>query len=145
MSNEKKLGAGIIIMSIILLVLTAISTIGTVIALIAGDSINQILISSGEVDTSMLPTTTDYIISLAIAVLSIIFIILILCKNKIGIFGYFATTILSHVYSLITTGITVPSLISQLIGIAFIALYGFFIYKKRDVYGFTKESIEEVC
>lgn len=145
MSDKKKLGAGIITMSVIFLVLAVFTILGTAINLVAGDSINQILIDSGQVEASMLPTTTDYIISLVVSIFTVIFIILILCKNKIGVLGYFALNILSHVYNLIITQITVSTIISQLVGILIIALYGFFIYKKRDVYGFTKEVIEETC
>jgi len=142
MSNEKKLGAGIITMSVIFLVAAVFTVLGATINLVAGDSINQVLIDSGQIDASMLPTTTDYIISLIISICTIIFIILILCKNKIGVLAYFALTILNHIYTLITTGISGISMISQLIGFLIIALYGFFIYKKRDIYGFTKELID---
>lgn len=141
MSNEKKLGAGIITMSVIFLVGAVFTVLGTAINLVAGDSLNQVLIDSGQIDASMLPTTTDYIISLIISIFTIIFIILILCKKKIGVLAYFILTILSHIYTLIITGISGISMISQLIGFLIIALYGFFIYKKRDIYGFTKELI----
>lgn len=138
MSNERKLGPGIITMSVIFLVISVIGVIGSVISIFAGGSINQALIDSGQIDASMLPTTTDYIINLVVTTFTIIFVILILCKNKIGVFGYFGLTILSHIYSLITTGISGINIISQLIGILIMALYGFFIYKKKYVYGFTK-------
>ena len=63
-------------------------------------------------------------------------------KNKIGVFGYFALSILNRVYSLIVTEIT-PIVLGELVlGRAFLALYGFFIYKKRDLYGLSKETIE---
>lgn len=142
MEKEKKLGAGIITISVLILIGSAFGILGTIINLAMGDSVNELLMQTGQYDASMLPTTTDYIISLVSSILCVIFVILILLKNKIGVFGYFALSILSRVYSLIVAEITPIVLGGLVLGLAFLALYGFFIYKKRDLYGLSKETIE---
>lgn len=142
MEKEKKLGAGIITISVLILIGSAFGILGTIMNLAMGDSVNELLMQTGQYDASMLPTTTDYIISLVSSILCVIFVILILLKNKIGVFGYFALSILNRVYSLIVTEIT-PIVLGELVlGLAFLALYGFFIYKKRDLYGLSKETTE---
>ena len=142
MEKEKKLGAGIITISVLILIGSAFGILGTIMNLAMGDSVNELLMQTGQYDASMLPTTTDYIISLVSSILCVIFVILILLKNKIGVFGYFALSILNRVYSLIVTEITPIVLGGLVLGLAFLALYGFFIYKKRDLYGLSKETIE---
>ena len=142
MEKEKKLGAGIITISVLILIGSAFGILGTIINLAMGDSVNELLMQTGQYDASMLPTTTDYIISLVSSILCVIFVILILLKNKMGVFGYFALSILSRVYSLIVAEITPIVLGGLVLGLAFLALYGFFIYKKRDLYGLSKETIE---
>ena len=142
MEKEKKLGAGIITISVLILIGSAFGILGTIINLAMGDSVNELLMQTGQYDASMLPTTTDYIISLVSSILCVIFVILILLKNKIGVFGYFALSILNRVYSLIVAEITPIVLGGLVLGLAFLALYGFFIYKKRDLYGLSKETTE---
>lgn len=142
MEKEKKLGAGIITISVLILIGSAFGILGTIMNLAMGDSVNELLMQTGQYDASMLPTTTDYIISLVSSILCVIFVILILLKNKIGVFGYFALSILNRVYSLIVTEITPIVLGGLVLGLAFLALYGFFIYKKRDLYGLSKETTE---
>lgn len=142
MEKEKKLGAGIITISVLILIGSAFGILGTIINLAMGDSVNELLMQTGQYDASMLPTTTDYIISLVSSILCVIFVILILLKNKIGVFGYFALSILNRVYSLIVSEITPIVLGGLVLGLAFLALYGFFIYKKRDLYGLSKETTE---
>ena len=142
MEKEKKLGAGIITISVLILIGSAFGILGTIMNLAMGDSVNELLMQTGQYDASMLPTTTDYIISLVSSILCVIFVILILLKNKIGVFGYFALSILNRVYSLIVAEITPIVLGGLVLGLAFLALYGFFIYKKRDLYGLSKETIE---
>lgn len=142
MEKEKKLGAGIITISVLILIGSAFGILGTIMNLAMGDSVNELLMQTGQYDASMLPTTTDYIISLVSSILCVIFVILILLKNKIGVFGYFALSILSRVYSLIVAEITPIVLGGLVLGLAFLALYGFFIYKKRDLYGLSKETTE---
>lgn len=143
MGKEKKIGAGIITMSILIFVGSAFAIFGGIINLAMGDSINQIMLEGGTIDQSMLPTKTDYIISLVTSILSVIFVILILMKKKVGVFAYFGLYILSSVYGLISNGITSLGLVSIGINLAFLALYGFFIYKKRELYGFIEEETIE--
>lgn len=144
MEKEKKLGAGIITISVLILIGLGFTIFGTIINLTMGDNINKVLLEAGQVDTSLLPTTTDYIISLVTSAVNVIFVVLILMKNKVGVLGYFTVAILSNVYNLIISGISALSLGGLAISLAFLALYGFFIYKKRELYGFTKETIEAI-
>ena len=141
MENEQKLGAGILTISIILLIGTVIGIFGVIIGLTVGDSINAIALESGQIDESMLLSSGDYVFSLITTLISGISVVLILMKNKYGIYGYFTIFILSNVYSLIMYGIAGIQPVSVILSVALAALYGFFIYKKRVLFGFSKETI----
>ena len=139
--KEQKLGAGILTISILMLIGTVFSILGTILFLAVGDSINNLMLESGQVDASILPTTGDYIFALITTLISGISVVLILMKNKYGIFGYFGIFILNTVYNLIVSGVVGTAIISLIISIAIAALYGYFIYKKRALFGFVQETV----
>ncbi len=142
MENKQTLGAGIKVISIILLIGSVMAVFGAGASLMMSDSMNQVLIESGQGDIVGLPTKLDYAISLGTSILNIIFVSLILMKNKIGVFGYFTLTILNTVYSTIVSWAGVLSLLSLGISIGILILYGYFIYQKRELYGFEKQTTE---
>ncbi|WP_426350400.1 hypothetical protein ACPWSR_03930 [Alloiococcus sp. CFN-8] len=141
MENEQKLGAGIITISILMLIGTVISILATIFVMVVGDSLNSLMLQTGQVDASMIPTTGQYIFGLVTTLISGISVILILMKNKYGIFGYFGLFILNTVYNIIVSGTAGTAIISLIISIAIAALYGYFIYKKRALYGFVEETV----
>ena len=141
MENKQKLGAGILTMSILMLVGTVLGILGTIFTMVVGDSINAIALESGQIDASMLPTTGDYIFGLVTTLISGISVIFILMKNKYGVFAFFGLFVLTMVYNLIVSGIAGMAIISFVLNIAFTALYGYFIYRKRALFGFAQETV----
>lgn len=142
MTKKRKLGGGIITISIILLIGIVFGIGVGVTNLVKGEEINELLLQTGEISPDMLPTTQDYIIGLITNVLGGIFIVLILMKNKVGVLGYFGVSIMAMVYGLLSNEITTAYIVGQLLNIALLGLYGFFIYRKKYIFGFTNEITE---
>lgn len=124
--KEKKLGAGIITMSIIFIVMNAFAIFGLVIAITNLEEVNNYAVSLGGEKSTMGPL----IFSVAIAVLMLLSLALILFKKGIGVYLFVGLQIVSRVYSIITSGVQ----LGTLIGLILPALFLYFIYKKKDIY-----------
>lgn len=74
------------------------------------------------------------LITLAISVIITVSVILILAKKPIGAYMFIGIEVLSLIYRVITSGIS----IFTPVGLIFPALMIYFIYKKKDIY-FVKE------
>lgn len=134
-NQERKLGAGIITMSVIHLVIYTLAIIGLAINIFMSDTITQQLELLGA-DTSAI-NPTQLMISLILSVLMFIAVILILCKKAIGVYAYFIITVIDIINTIITSGFNIVSLLISLI---FPTLMGFFIYKKKYVFGFKAKE-----
>lgn len=134
-NQERKLGAGIITMSVIHLVIYTLAIIGLAINIFMNDTITQQLELLGA-DTSAI-NPTQLTISLILSVLMFIAVILILCKKAIGVYAYFIITVIDIINTIITSGFNIVSLLISLI---FPTLMGFFIYKKKYVFGFKSKE-----
>lgn len=130
-NKNKKVGAGIITMSILYLLGQVFIILGSIINIIFKDQTNKLLAEAG---TGVEITTIQLVIALIIALIITIAVILILCKKPIGAFLFIGIEILSFVYSVITAGVSLYTPLNLI----FPALMIFFIYKKKDIY-FTKE------
>ena len=132
MENEKqnKLGAGIITISAIELVFSALLILGLILFLIpsflelAGLSLDQMGISRITI-----------FIRLVATVLNILGIILILRKKAIGLYIYLLITAANIIYSIIMNGFMISSLIGSLI---LPVLMTFFVYRKKELFGLSK-------
>ena len=129
--ETKKVGAGIITMSILYLLGQAITIVGCLGNLFLTDEVSENLQSmglSGEINK------LQVLITLAISVIIIVSVILILFKKPIGAYLFIGIETLSFIYGAITSGIS----IFTPVGLIFPALMIFFIYRKKDIY-FVKE------
>ncbi|HAT4306547.1 TPA: hypothetical protein I9080_000298 [Clostridium perfringens] len=132
MENQKqnKLGAGIITISAIELVFSALLILGLILFLIpsflelAGLSLDQMGISRITI-----------FIRLVATVLNILGIILILRKKAIGLYIYLLITAANIIYSIIMNGFMISSLIGSLI---LPVLMTFFVYRKKELFGLSK-------
>ena len=133
--QSRKLGVGINIIAWLYIVGGFIGTFSIIASLFFKDGINEIMAQTGQpqITDSMMPTLY---ISAIMGIIQLVATIMILRKSKIGVFVFFGTTILSTVYSFITQ----PVGISSFIGLILLALLGFFIYKKKDVFGFGESD-----
>ena len=129
--EAKKVGAGIITMSILDFIGQGFLIIGYISSIFLKDEISENLQAMG---LSTAVNTVQILISLAISVIITISVILILCKKPIGAYLFIGIEILSFIYKAISSGVTIFSFISLI----FPALMIFFIYKKKDIY-FVKE------
>lgn len=137
MENEKvkKVGAGILVIAIIEFIFQGFGVIGSIGGLLMKDKINSILQQSSAKITV---TSSEYIISLIICSLLIVSVILILCKNTIGIFGYFILYVIDIAYSISKSGFSISILLSFILPI----LMAIFIYLKRDIFSLRRAEEE---
>ncbi|MPQ42422.1 hypothetical protein [Clostridium tarantellae] len=128
--KNKKLGAGILTVSIIQLVFSILAVLFFAFLLIA---LNSDTIVPNEVKEIYLQngiTITTLSISLIFIILSIVAIIFILCKKAIGIYIYFITIVVNYIYSLIMSGFSFLGLIGLILPL----LMAIFIYRRRYVF-----------
>lgn len=132
--ENRRIGAGIITMSVLYFIGQAFLLISVIINLAFRDQISDFLKQAGTpVDTEI--TTTQLVITIILSIIIIIAIILILLKKPIGAFIFIGIEILSFIYSAIVSGVN----IFTPLGLIFPGLMVFFLYKKKDVY-FIKEQ-----
>ena len=132
--ETKKVGAGIITMSILYLLGQAITILGCLVNIFFKDEISknlQLMGISSEVNT------VQILISLVISLIITIAVILILFKKPIGAYLFIGIEILSFIYGSISSGVNIFSFILLI----FPALMILFIYKKKDIY-FVSEELE---
>lgn len=125
--NNQKVGAGIITMSVLYLLGQVFTIFGLIINLVAKDEISSILAESG---VGVQVTTMQIVIALAISLIITLAVILILLKKPIGAYIFIGIEILSFIYSIISGGFTVFSLVALI----FPGLMIFFLYKKKEIY-----------
>lgn len=129
--EKKKLGAGIITMSILYGIVYFFMIVGSIINLVFKDQTNKLLAETG---TGVQVTTAQILITLITAIIIFISVILIVLRKSVGVIIFFATQILSIIYGAIVSGVNIYTPLNLL----FPGLMAFFIYKKRDIY-FIKE------
>ena len=61
-------------------------------------------------------------------------------KKKIGVYTFFTVIIINVIYSLIMNGFNIAILISTLISLILPGLLAYFIYKKKEVFGFESNE-----
>ena len=134
--ENKKLGGGILTISIIYLVLLGLGLIGSIISLVTLDEINSLMSQMGGVEL----TSTELIVSIILTLILLVGIILILLKKQIGVYSFFTVEIINIIYSLIMNGLSISILISTLVGLILPGLLAYFIYKKKELFGFESKE-----
>ena len=132
--EDEKIGGGIITLSVLHFIASALVILGAVILIgVSGDSEFQKQLASLNVDSSALSTGTIIFEDIILRILLIVSLILILKKNKIGVYGYYLFVIASILSTIIFSGFDILSIIISLI---FPILMGIFISKKKSLFGF---------
>lgn len=134
--ENKKLGGGILTISIIYLVFLGFGLIGSIISLSTLDQINSVMAQIGGVQL----TSTELIISLILSLILLVGVILILLKKQIGVYTFFTVEIINIIYSLIMSGLSLSVLVSTLISLILPGLLAYFIYKKKELFGFESKE-----
>ena len=134
--ENKKLGGGIITISVIYLVSLGFGLLGSIGSFALLDQLNA---GNAQLGLPQI-TATDLIISLVLSLLLIIGVILILCKKKLGVYTFFTVIVINVIHSLIMNGFNVATLIATLVGLILPGLLAFFVYKKKDIFGFENNE-----
>ncbi|MBP3914785.1 hypothetical protein [Clostridium sp.] len=134
--ENKKLGGGILTISILYLVFLGFGLIRNIISFSTLDQINAL---SSQMGMPQL-TSAELIISIILSLILLIGVILILLKKKIGVYTFFTVIVINVIYSLIMNGLSILVLISTLISLILPGLLAYFIYKKKEVFGFESKE-----
>ncbi|SHK49421.1 hypothetical protein SAMN02745163_03912 [Clostridium cavendishii DSM 21758] len=126
--KEQKVGAGIKTIAIISFIFQGLAIIGYIAIFAMKDTLEAM--PGGEIYSKF--TTTYTMLLMAFSIIEIVSLILILNKNKIGIFIYFGIVIIGFIMGSIQMGFSLTSLI----GLILPGLMAYFIYAKREIFGF---------
>ena len=129
--NNQKLGGGIMTICILTLIGFVITLFSSITMLTGRDKIVESYKTLG-LDTSIITSTGQTVISLILSILIALSVILILMKKSIGIYGYFIVEIISIIASIIFSGFSILNIILSLI---FPILMAIFISKRKVVFG----------
>lgn len=130
--EEKNLGGGIITCSIIYIVFLVLGILGNIFVLISRGFIEESLKQSGQSDLMAAISPVVISISLVICVLLIVSLSLLLFKKKIGVYATFSLVAINLIVNLIVNGFG----FTIILGLILPGLLGYFVYKKRSIYGF---------
>lgn len=126
LDEKQKLPTSVKVVSIIQLALNALGLISTVITLATYESVKSLVASTGV----KFPSFGVYATLGVIILVELIGVILIMNKNKIGIFVYFAAVIIDYAVSISATQFSPISLIGLVLPI----LMAIFIFQNKKVY-----------
>ena len=129
--NNQKLGGGIMTICILTLIGFVITLFSSITMLTGRDKIVESYKTLG-LDTSLIPSTGQTVISLILSILIALSVILILMKKSIGIYGYFIAEIISIIASIIFSGFSILNIVLSLILPILMAI---FISKRKSVFG----------
>lgn len=130
-NQQQKVGAGILTLSIIQLIFSGFAMLGYITYFVMKDNIEAVP------GVPVIPTYA-YIISIVVTIVAVIGIILILLKKELGIYIYYIAEVASIVSSIVINGFKPLMLLSLIIPV----LMGFFIWKKKEVFGTGVEAGE---
>ena len=128
MGENKKLGIGIIIITILMLLGSILGIVSDLGAMFLGDLVVETY--DGEVIQSTV-SNSQLIIDIILRIIFLISAILIFMKKSLGIYCYFIVVIISIIASIIFNGFSI-AIISSLI---FPILMAIFVARKREVFG----------
>lgn len=126
LDEKQKLPTSVKVVSIIQLAFNVLGLIGTVLTLAKYESVKSLVVSTG----GKVPSFGVYAILGIIVLVELIGVILIMNKNKIGIFVYFAAVIINFIISIAATQFSIGSLVGLVLPI----LMAIFIFQNKKVY-----------
>lgn len=121
--KRNKLGGGIITLAVIQFVTNGFGIIGLLMMMFGSEFYKSLGIP--------VPPASSLIIDLVFVIITIIGLVLILLKNKIGIYIYFTIIVLSIISTNIFYGFSITNILLSLI---LPVLTAIFIYKKKYLY-----------
>lgn len=131
-TNNEKLGAGIITISIFSLITVVFGLIGAVTILSTPREEFVKTYKLAGLDPATIPTVGQTIVSLILIIILGVSVILILMKKSVGVYGYFISQIISIISSIIFSGFSISNIV---LGLILPILMAIFISKKRHLFG----------
>lgn len=141
--QERKLGAGIITISVLHLIGFVIGGFSSIRSIVNYDSVVESFSALGLDPNIYVPSPSKIIVSLVLSVLLAISVILILSKKSLGVYGYFTITVISlinSIMSVISIGFSGLVILSLGLSLIFPALMALFIHKRKYVFGFASKE-----
>ncbi|MDY4077398.1 MAG: hypothetical protein SOY42_01215 [Clostridium sp.] len=131
-TNNEKLGAGIITISVLSLITVVFGLIGAINIIATPKEKFIEAYKLAGLDPATIPTVGQTIVSLILIIILGVSIILILMKKSIGVYGYFISQIISIISSIIFSGFSILNIV---LGLILPVLMAIFISKKRNLFG----------
>ena len=128
MEENKKLGAGIIIIAILVILGSVLGIVGDLGIMFFGDLVVETY--DGEVIQSTV-SNSQFIIDIILKIIFIISAILIFMKKSLGVYSYFVLVIISIIASIIFNGFSIAIISSLILPVLMII----FVTRKREVFG----------
>lgn len=128
MEENKNLGAGIIIITILVILGSILGIVGDLGSIFLGDLVVETY--DGEVIQSSI-SNSQFIIDIILRIIFLISAILIFMKKSLGIYCYFIVVIISIIALIIFNGFSIAIISSLILPI----LMTIFVAKKREVFG----------
>lgn len=132
-TQPKKLGGALLAVTIINIIIFVFELIGSITLLLAKNSNNELIKSNKAIADA---NPTEYKILLVLSIIAIIGLILILFKQVIGVYTYFASAIISIIYTIVSSGFG-----STIFSLILFILMAIFIYLKKDVFWDSNNNI----
>ncbi|MBU5455238.1 hypothetical protein [Caproiciproducens sp. MSJ-32] len=126
-SKSEKIGSGILIVSILQLIGSILSILGYISIILMRDQINKLNTLAGNEQI----TNGQIFILITITLVTVVGLILILAKKKLGIYIYYSSIITNIICNIIVSGINLLNISLSLI---LPILMMIFIIKKKYVY-----------
>ena len=129
--DDQKLGAGIITLSVLHFIASALVIFSGIVLLCAGqisEVQKELAGLNSEISTGLI--VFQFII---LRIILIISLILLLKKNKIGVYGYYLFILITIISGIVSSGFNILNIAISLI---FPILMGIFISKKKSLFGF---------
>lgn len=131
-TNNEKLGAGIITISILSLITVVFGLIGGISILSTPREEFVKTYELAGLDPATIPAVGQTIVSLILIIILGVSVILILMKKSVGVYGYFISQIISIISSIIFSGFSISNIV---LGLILPILMAIFILKKRNLFG----------
>lgn len=128
MEENRKLGAGIIIIAILIILGSVLGIVGDLGIMFFGDLVVETY--DGEVIQSTV-SNSQFIIDIILKIIFIISAILIFMKKSLGVYSYFVLVIISIIASIIFNGFSIAIISSLILPVLMII----FVARKREVFG----------
>ncbi|MDP4177785.1 MAG: hypothetical protein Q8900_05510 [Bacillota bacterium] len=135
-NQPKKIGAGIITISILVILGSFISIIGAIYAYFMKDKVAGLLPADQAAKVSSALSIPNIIITIVLSLLIVVSVSLILSKKAAGIYMYFTCIIIDIIYSIVKSGFSLTIISSLILPI----LMAVFINMDKEVFFSKKEE-----